>query len=379
MAVSQPREQAVPSAPSKEVFQKQAESTEALVTRLADRGLDVGDKDRAARYVRQIGYYRLSGYLEFFEDQPRKQDQTREHSLRDGVHLDQVIAIYVFDRKLRLLITEALERVEVALRSEWSNALVEHTKDPHAWLCSNHFRRSGRYSAQDRSDHAISQLKSSCSNNLAIQHYYNHYTDPPHPPTWVMVEQLSFGELSHWFEGTRIPEVRRSVALKFNLGTPALASETFAALTYIRNLCAHHAQCWNKLMLKEPPLLDRLRDDYVYFTDKSRVIKPDRHIYNYLVVLAFILNHLNPKSTWRARLVALVAERTPDQLKRMAFPADWHQRNVWVNPPREPAAVSGLEASLRDALRRHAAAEGVTVADAHAALLRAALLPVTTA
>ncbi|MBK7761340.1 MAG: hypothetical protein IPI35_34025 [Deltaproteobacteria bacterium] len=106
---------------------------------------------------------------------------------------------------------------------------------------------------------------------------------------------------------------------------------------------------------------------------------PDKHLYNYLVVLAFILNHLNPKSTWRARLVALVSERTPDQLKRMAFPADWHQRNVWVNPPREPAAVSGLESTLRDALRRHAAAEGVTVADAHTAILRAALLPVTTA
>ena len=52
-------------------------------------------------------------------------------------------------------------------------------------------------------------------------------------------------------------------------------------------------------------------------------------------------------------------------------------RGVAVVTDSNVAALHGRR--VADALRRHAAAEGVTVADAHAAILRAALLPVTTA
>ncbi|MBK9366090.1 MAG: Abi family protein [Deltaproteobacteria bacterium] len=306
-----------------------------------------------------------------------------------GTTFDHVLDLYVFDRKLRLLIMEALERVEVALRSAWANALARHedkvahvTKDPHAWL---DVRRTDG-SADSFKLLASGAVKLKESNESFARHYFTAYSSPSVPPIWALVETLTFGELSRWLAHTRETAVLKSVAKALGLPSHEVASAVMEALSFVRNVCAHHNRCWDRVFLKRLPTIKRLRKDLVVFTTKTKngedgatVESLDKHLYNYLVVLAFILNHLNPKSTWRARLVALVSERTPDQLKRMAFPADWHQRNVWVNPPREPAAVSGLESTLRDALRRHAAAEGVTVADAHTAILRAALLPVTTA
>jgi abortive infection bacteriophage resistance protein len=355
---------------------------------LRDRGLHIDDDDRALRYLRQIGYFRLSGYLTSFE-RGTQPGGARDHTLAPGTSFDQILDLYVFDRKLRLLIMEALERVEVALRSAWANALARHEdktaqvgKDPHAWL---DVRRT------DGSSDSFKLLASGAvklkeSNESFVRHYFTTYSSPSAPPIWALVETLTFGELSRWLAHTSERAVTKSVAEALGLPSHEVARAVMEALSIVRNVCAHHNRCWDRVFLKRLPTIKRLRKDLVTFTNKAKhgdggatVDSLDKHLYNYLVVLAYILNHLNPKSTWRARLVALVEPRTPEQLKRMGFPADWHQRGVWTTPPREPAAVSGLEATLRDALRRHAAAEGLTVADAHTAILRAALLPVTTA
>ncbi|MEY3210158.1 MAG: hypothetical protein RIT28_639 [Pseudomonadota bacterium] len=357
-------------------YTKPVLTTERQLQILRARGLCIGDEPRALRYLNNIGYFRLSGYLISFE-QATRVDGARDHQLTPGTTLDQVVDLYVFDRKLRMLVLEGIERVEVALRSAWANTLAEQTNDPHAWMNPANFDGSVEVYAQLAG--AVSSLDR--SREPFVRHYRSRYDTPRYPPAWAMVETLTFGELSKWLEHT--PNAKMAVTRRLGLPSKELTQTTIAALAFVRNVCAHHGRCWDRVFMKALPSIKKLRHEFVHVTQKrpdgSVVESLDKHLYNYLVVLAFILNHLNPKSSWRARLVALVGERTPDQLKRMAFPADWHQRNVWVNPPREPAAVSGLEATLRDALRRHAAAQGITVADAHAAILRAALLPVTTA
>ena len=73
--------------------------------------------------MRAIGYYRLSAYWLPFEDAPAA-GQTRSRRFSGGTTWDDVIDLYAFDRRLRLLIMEATERFEVAVRSSWTNALT---------------------------------------------------------------------------------------------------------------------------------------------------------------------------------------------------------------------------------------------------------------
>lgn len=104
------------------IYDKPALSLDDLVGRMAERGLEIPDRERAARYLRHIGYFRLSPYtIPFQQGQP-------DHAFRNGAAFDDVLDLYVFDRTLRLLVMDALERVEVAVRAALTDTCRPHTR-----------------------------------------------------------------------------------------------------------------------------------------------------------------------------------------------------------------------------------------------------------
>lgn len=100
-------------------FNKPALSLPDQVAKLQRRGLVVPDPDDAIHSFQYIGYYRLSAYALSFQDctQPGK-------PFRPGTNFKQVVGLYRFDRELRLLVLDAIERIEVALRSVLNNKMA---------------------------------------------------------------------------------------------------------------------------------------------------------------------------------------------------------------------------------------------------------------
>lgn len=94
---------------------------------LQSRGLYVEDTERATFYLKNIGYYRLSGYLKNFQ----KRDSNEFFS---ETTFEKVLKLYVFDRKLRLLFLDAIERIEVSFRAIVSDTLCFETGDAHWFL-----------------------------------------------------------------------------------------------------------------------------------------------------------------------------------------------------------------------------------------------------
>ena len=80
-------------------------SIEQQIELLRSRGLLIPDGDRVARYLSHISYYRLRGYWIPFE-QP---GTGPKHCFRQGTTFDQVLDLYIFDRKFRLLVLEAMK------------------------------------------------------------------------------------------------------------------------------------------------------------------------------------------------------------------------------------------------------------------------------
>ena len=89
----------------------------------------VPDREQAKHYLRHLNYYRLSGYWLPFEA------NHNPHTFTPGTNFNQVIDLYVFDRELRLLIMDAVERVEVSVRTPWAYHLSQKY-GPHAHLNS---------------------------------------------------------------------------------------------------------------------------------------------------------------------------------------------------------------------------------------------------
>ena len=103
---------------------------------LRARGMVVDDQAEAEFYLQHLNYYRLGAYWLPFE-----QDHATHHS--DRTHFSQVLNLYIFDRELRLLVLDALERLEVSVRTQWADQL--HTGMAHMPTCnpSSHSIRIG--------------------------------------------------------------------------------------------------------------------------------------------------------------------------------------------------------------------------------------------
>jgi len=83
---------------------------------LASRGLAL-DAPAAELWLRSVGYYRLSGYWYPYREVDDSRWADRRDRFASGASFDEVARLYEFDRKLRSLIHDGIERVEVALRS----------------------------------------------------------------------------------------------------------------------------------------------------------------------------------------------------------------------------------------------------------------------
>src|SRR5437763_462945 len=75
-----------------------------LDTKLIPRGLIVDDRERALRWLRRVGYYRLSGYFYPFRVSPT------DDNFRPWTHFEAGVSLYKFDCHLRLLLMQAIDR-----------------------------------------------------------------------------------------------------------------------------------------------------------------------------------------------------------------------------------------------------------------------------
>ncbi len=112
-------------------FDKAAIPVDAQLDLLAKRGLSIQDRERAKKFLEVVSYFRLSAYMRPF--------QTHGHAFVAGARFQQVTQLYVFDQRLRLLVMEAIERVEVAMRALLGNHMGP-THGAHWYLQRNLFK-----------------------------------------------------------------------------------------------------------------------------------------------------------------------------------------------------------------------------------------------
>jgi abortive infection bacteriophage resistance protein len=89
------------------------------------RGMIVSDDALAQSYLTKIGYYRLSGYWFPYRVSPAV-DQ-----FRTGTKFSEIVDLYVFDKMLRLLMLDVIERIEIAFRVQVTLQLGKYGQHAH--------------------------------------------------------------------------------------------------------------------------------------------------------------------------------------------------------------------------------------------------------
>ena len=93
-------------------FNKTNRTADDLIVVLKRKGLSIADEAKSINYIRNIGYYRLKAYF-----YPLYQEPKHKHLFKVNATFDKVMNMYRFDRKLRLLLFNEIEKIEVAFRS----------------------------------------------------------------------------------------------------------------------------------------------------------------------------------------------------------------------------------------------------------------------
>jgi abortive infection bacteriophage resistance protein len=292
-------------------FDKPPLTIQEQIDRLITRGLIVPDRQQAEHYLTHLNYYRLAAYWLPFEA------DHATHEFQPGTDFDAVLNLYIFDREFRLLVMDAIERIEVSLRSNWAYQMA-HRHGPHCHLNRALFKPKWAY------PHHCESIKKelSRSNETFIRHLQNKY-DEDLPPIWAMVEVMTFGQISNWYNNTCHRPDRNAVAANYGLDETILTS-LLHHLTIVRNTCAHHARLWNR----EFPVIPKLPKSGVSSLQKSLSPTEKRKIYNTLTLILHLLNQISPEHHWKQRLVNLINHHEIDT-SMMGFPADWHDYPLW--------------------------------------------------
>lgn len=312
------------------VFAKPPLSHGQLVDRLQERGLHVPERDRALRYLRHLGYYRLSPYTI-----PFQQDRSR-HTFHPGTTFDDVLDLYVFDRQVRLHCLDALERVEVAVRAALTDHMATTYGDAHWYTDAAHFsdrQRHGSLMASVRG-HVRSRLAGlpetghdGIHHPSALEHYLTTYRAPELPPSWLAMEILTIGQLAGMYRNLKQRRDRTAVARCVGLTEPVLRS-WLQVYVRVRNICAHHGRLWNVGLGVYPAI--PTSPQVSWFDDSTAV--PDsslQRLYPVLASLQSVLDTVSPRSSWALRLHALLSGRPEMYLRGMGIPRDWESQPFW--------------------------------------------------
>lgn len=283
------------------------------VEKLKERGLKFDNEAKAQNYLSNISYYRLSAYTHPFQDNSHD-----NHPFNIDVTFEQIIELYVFDRKLRLLIFDEIEKIEIALRTQ----IIYHfalNNGSHWQLKPELYRDPMRFA-----NHLDSlQKEIDRSNETFIDHYKNKYTNPTEPPSWMSLEVSSMGLLSKIFQNLKKSPEKLAVTSYFGLKDVSVIENWILCFSTLRNICAHHGRVWNRRLtqIKLPT-----HPNHTFLKNKSIYTNK---LYATLSCIEYILKQISIGSTFSGRLKELMTTCPLAQTKEMGFPKNWLDEELW--------------------------------------------------
>ena len=231
---------------------------------------------------------------------------------------------------------DALERVEVAVRAALTDHMSTTYDDPHWYLDTRHFDDLGRHArllqivrgtCDERLHGTPDAGEDSLVHRSALEHYLTTYGSPALPPSWLMVETLTIGQLASAYRNLGRRSDRTVVAKSIGLTAPVLESwmQTYVR---VRNVCAHHGRLWNVGLGVYPAIPTTPAISWLTGADSL----PDRsrkRLYPVLVSLQSVLESVSPRSGWARRLHDLLSTRPSMNARGMGVPDGWSGDRFW--------------------------------------------------
>jgi abortive infection bacteriophage resistance protein len=228
------------------MFIKEPYTLEQQIDQLKQRGLEINEADNAAHFLANISYYRLAGYW-----WPMQADK-ETHVFKPNSRFSDVIALYNFDRELKLLLFDSIEKIEISFRTKLIYHL-SHEFDPWWFQNTQIFINTGELIKTLTS---ITEEIERSKDAFIKEHRLKHKDDLRLPPAWKSLELTSFGSLSKLYGNLKNQvNSKDTIAREYGTVNHTFLPSWLQSIAQIRNYCAHHSRLWNKNLPGNPKLL----------------------------------------------------------------------------------------------------------------------------
>ena len=209
---------------------KRAYTIDQQIERLKSNGMIFDDEEKAKEILLDVGYYRLGFYSFPYEIKyPCLED--RDHKLKPGTTFRSVYDLYEFDTKLRRILLNALDRIEVNIRTKIVYIIsLRYIEDPY-WFVNSECVSSKFIAGFE--EHIYEDMRK----NPVIQHHHKIHTDR-YAPAWKTIEFMTIGNIITLYGSLVDLEVKDYVARAYGCSSGVFYNY-MQTIRVLRNKCAH--------------------------------------------------------------------------------------------------------------------------------------------
>ena len=305
--------------------------------------------------LRFINYYRFSAY--WYPFWTKDNSDVRLNVYQEGTCWETIRGLYMFDRRLRGLVFDAISRIEIALRTQVAHIWAKHKGVNNPQKDTAGFRPS--YSQKNKSEPSskradllekVNRAYTKSKEDFAVHHRRNlGVEDVRDLPIWVFVEFATFGNLTNLLNFGLEDSIVEEVANNFGITDKNFFLSCINLLGDVRNSCAHQARIWNRqwlsakatLLLKKSSMPEwqyrwnrnKNRWSRIYKPEEQPLLKDVRSTAAILTVCNILLRSAASRSQWKGRLKKLLTcedSPMPEMHVHLGFTNEhWHEHPLW--------------------------------------------------
>lgn len=304
---------------------KKAYTIADQISLLQGRGMLFKDVSTAPHFLENISYYRLKGYWWDMQADYKK------HIFKPNTYFEDIIDRYNFDRHLRLILFDAIERIEIALRTK----MIYHLSLSYGGLwyknTSLFSNKTVTYNkiTQTQHMHTLSDLEKEFRRSKEIfvkDHKHRHKSSDP--DAWKIMEVASLGVLSKLYKSlnNQLPE-KSTISKEMGLNINTELSSWLEAITYVRNIIAHHSRLWSRNMVKRPvEQINNPINTWLSFPLSSVQAKKPFLI---ISTMLYLCNKVTPNHDIKNKIIHLINSNPNIGIYKMGFLNNWDKHDIW--------------------------------------------------
>ncbi|MDE6237720.1 MAG: Abi family protein [Muribaculaceae bacterium] len=209
---------------------------------LEKRGVVFDNIHKAEEILLDVGYYRL-GFYAFPFERTFPNIHNRSHMYIEGTTFKSIYDLYLFDTKLRRLLLNALDRIEVNLRSRITYIVSNIYVNSPTWFVDRTIIKS------DFVLNFHNKVYSTLLENPVIKRHHQKYINDRYAPAWKTLEFMTLGNLTALYQAIKDTEVKKKIASEYGCSLKVFVNY-LETIRVIRNKCAHGSCLYNMELSK---------------------------------------------------------------------------------------------------------------------------------